>query len=134
MLLNKNYKLLESELKRNCGFSVFTCLQINSPNLNKKGILAKHRTVGLDMWKAEWNLMAHNLEEEVRLDYLIVPSELTHYESMNKSMKMLWLTTSLQKSIFFLPLRQGGLSSALRVNFCPGWSCLRSHGCVHATS
>lgn len=119
MLLKERHKFLEPNLKRNCGFSVSAFLQINTPNLSKNGILAKHLTVGLNMRKAEWNLMTCDLQEEVRLDYLMVPSDLSHNESMNKSMKMLWLTTSLEKkSIFFLHLRQGGFSSVLRVNFC----------------
>lgn len=53
MLLSEHYKLLELNLKRNCGFSVSACLPLNISNLSKKGILAKHITAGLDMGKAE---------------------------------------------------------------------------------
>lgn len=53
MLLKERHKFLEPNLKRNCGFSVSAFLQINTPNLSKNGILAKHLTVGLNMRKAE---------------------------------------------------------------------------------
>lgn len=102
MLFKEHHKSLEPNLKRNGGFSVSVCLQINTSYLSKKGILAKQKTVGLDTGEAEWNLMTYDLQE-VRLDYLIVPSGLTRYESTNKSMKMLrWLTHFLAEFHFLL--------------------------------
>lgn len=102
MLLKEHHKYLEPNLKRNGGFSVSACLQINPSYLSKKGILAKHKTVGLDTGEAEWNFMTYDLQE-VRLNCVIVPSGLTCYESMNKSMKMLsWLTQFLAEIHFLL--------------------------------